>query len=52
MRWSLLAGGLVSSLLIVLAAASAGAQAPQASRVSGPIVHENLAVYFMDGHMA
>jgi hypothetical protein len=49
MRWSSLAGGLVSSLLIVLAAASAGAQAPEASRISGPIVHENLAVYFIHG---
>ena len=49
MRWSLVAGGLVASLLIVLPGGRAGAQTPQASRISGPIVHENLAVYFIHG---
>jgi len=44
MRWSLVVGWLVAPLLIVLPAGPAGAQAPEASQISGPIVHDNLAV--------
>jgi hypothetical protein len=60
MRSSRLASRLVSGLgalsvspLIVLAFAGVGsAQAPEAARLSGPLVHENLAVYFIHGNSA
>ena len=52
MRWSLVVGWLVAPLLIVLPAGPAGAQAPEASQISGPIVHDNLAVYLIHGKSA
>jgi hypothetical protein len=52
MRCSLLAGSLVAPLLLFSLAGSAAAQVIETNRISGPIVHENLAVYFIRGKSA
>ena len=52
MRWSLLAAVSVSPLMLLSLAGVGGAQTPEAHRVSGPVVHENLAVYFIHGKSA
>jgi len=52
MRCSLLAGVFVSPLLMLSLAGPGAAQAPEPNRTSGPIVHENLAVYFIHGKSA
>ena len=49
MRWSLLAAISASPLLMFSFAGLGGAQTPDGVRVSGPLVHENLAVYFIHG---
>jgi hypothetical protein len=52
MRWSMLAAVSISPLLMFPLAGSGGAQAPEGYRISGPIVHESLAVYFIHGRSA
>src|SRR5437868_11568866 len=57
MRWSLLTAIAVSPLMMLFSAADLGRAQAQAldqtgQRVSGPIVHENLAVYFIHGKSA
>jgi hypothetical protein len=60
MRCSLLTGVFVSPLLMLSLAGPGAAQAPETvpqtvpetNRMSGPIVHENLAVYFIHGKSA
>src|SRR5271167_2411938 len=60
MRCSLLAGVFVSPLLMLSLAGPGAAQAPESvpktvpdtNRTSGPVVHENLAVYFIHGKSA
>jgi hypothetical protein len=52
MRWSLLAAVAVSPLMMVSFADLGPAQTPEGQRISGPIVHENLAVYFIHGKSA
>src|SRR5215475_13230423 len=52
MRHSLLAAVSVSPLLFFSLAGSGGAQAPQPNQLSGPLVHENLAIYFIRGPSA
>jgi hypothetical protein len=52
MRWSLLAAVSVSPFVLFSFAGLGSAQAPEGIRVSGPIVHENLAVYFVHGPSA
>ena len=52
MRWSLLAAVSVSPLMMLSFAGLGSAQAPDATRMSGPVVHENLAVYFIHGKSA
>jgi hypothetical protein len=52
MRWSLLAAVAVSPLVMFSLADLGRAQAPEGQRISGPIVHENLAVYFIHGKSA
>jgi hypothetical protein len=56
MRCSLLAGVFVSPLLMLSLGGPGAAQAPEivpeTNRTSGPIVHENLAVYFIHGKSA
>jgi ARG and Rhodanese-Phosphatase-superfamily-associated Protein domain len=52
MRWSLLAAVSVSPLMLFSFAGLGAAQAPDGIRVSGPILHENLAVYFVHGKSA
>ena len=52
MRWSLLAAVSVSPLMLFSFAGLGGAQTPDEHRVSGPLVHENLAVYFIHGKSA
>jgi hypothetical protein len=49
MRHSLLAAVSVSPLLFFSFAGSGGAQAPQPNQLSEPLVHENLAIYFIRG---
>jgi hypothetical protein len=52
MHWSLLAV-VAGSPFVMLGAAGLGyAQTPDGQRISGPIVHENLAVYFIHGKSA
>jgi hypothetical protein len=46
---SLLAAISTSPLMLLAAAGFAAAQAPNESRISGPVTHENLAVYFVHG---
>ena len=50
MRWSLLAA--VSPFVMFSFAGLGAAQTPEGIRVSGPVVHENLAVYFIHGPSA
>jgi hypothetical protein len=52
MRWSLLAAVSASPLLMVSLLGLADAQAPEGRRVSGPVAHENLAIYFIHGKSA
>ncbi len=52
MRWSLLAAVSVSPLVMFSFAGLGGAQTPEGIRISGPLVHENLAVYFIHGKSA
>jgi hypothetical protein len=52
MRWSLLAAVSTSPLMMLSLIGLAGAQAPEGQRISGPIVHENLALYFIHGKSA
>jgi hypothetical protein len=52
MRWSLLAAVSVSPLMLFSFAGLASAQTPDEHRVSGPVVHQNLAVYFIHGKSA
>src|SRR4051812_34611977 len=52
MRWSLLAAITASPLLLSGLAGFAAAQSAEGIRVTGPIVHENLAVYFVRGPSA
>jgi hypothetical protein len=49
MRWSLFAAVAVSPLVMLSLADLGHAQAPAGGRISGPVVHENLAVYFIHG---
>jgi hypothetical protein len=49
MRHSLLAALSVSPLLFFSFAGSGGAQAPQPNQLSEPLVHANLAIYFIRG---
>jgi hypothetical protein len=52
MRWSLLAAVAVSPLMMFSLADLGHAQAPAGPRISGPVVHENLSVYFIHGPSA
>ncbi len=52
MRLSAVAAISVSSVLMSALGGFAFAQTPSAIRISGPIVHENLAVYFVHGQSA
>jgi hypothetical protein len=52
MRWSLLAAAAVSPLMMLLPAGLGHAQSADGQRISGPVVHENLAVYFILGPSA
>ncbi len=53
MRWSLLAAVSLSPLMMFSVCGPGNAQAaPDGHRVSGPLVHENLAVYFVHGTSA
>lgn len=52
MRWSLLAAVSVSPFVMFSFAGLGGAQTPEGIRVSGPVAHENLAVYFIHGKSA
>ena len=49
MRWSLLAAVSISPLMIFSLAGLGSAQTPDAIRVSGPVQHENLALFFIHG---
>ena len=52
MRWSWLAAVAISPLMMLSLAGLGGAQTPEGRSISGPIVHENLAVYFIHGKSA
>jgi hypothetical protein len=52
MRWSLLAAVSAAPFVLFSFANLGGAQAPEGQRISGPVVHENLAVYFIHGKSA
>src|SRR5256885_13276385 len=52
MRCSLLAATFVSLLQMLSLVRPGTTQAPEANRISGPLVHENLAVYFIHGKSA
>jgi len=52
MRWSLLAAISVSPLMLAGLAGLSAAQAPESIRLSGPVTHENLTVYFIHGRSA
>jgi hypothetical protein len=52
MRWSLLAAVSVSPLMMFSLAGFGSAQTPEGARISGPLVHENLAIYFIHGKSA
>jgi hypothetical protein len=52
MRCSLLAAVFVSPFVMSSLVGPGAAQAPETNRISGPIVHENLAVYFIHGKSA
>jgi hypothetical protein len=52
MRWSLLTVVSASPLMMLSLIGLAGAQAPEGQRISGPVVHENLAIFFIHGKSA
>src|SRR5271165_4927707 len=52
MRVSMLAAVSVSPLIMLALTALGAAQTTDAARVTGPVVHENLAVYFIHGKSA
>ena len=52
MRASLFASVCAPGLLAISLAAGAVAQTSDTNRISGPLVHENLAVYFIHGSSA
>src|SRR5215468_8219867 len=52
MRWSLLTAVSAAPFVLFSFANLGGAQAPEGQRISGPVVHENLAVYFIHGKSA
>jgi hypothetical protein len=52
MRFCELAAAAASPLLLLAITGVASAQTPAGVRVSGPLVHENLAVYFIHGKSA
>lgn len=52
MRWSLLAALSASPLVLSALAAFGAAPSPEPVRVSGPVTHENLTVYFVHGPSA
>jgi len=52
MRWSLLAAVSAAPFILFSFANFGGAQSPEGQRISGPVVHENLAVYFIHGKSA
>jgi hypothetical protein len=57
MRWSLLAAVSAAPFILFSPAGLGGAQmladgTPEGQRISGPVVHENLAVYFIHGKSA
>jgi len=52
MRWSWFAAVSASPLMMVSLVGLAAGQAPDGRRVSGPVVHENLAIYFIHGKSA
>jgi hypothetical protein len=52
MRWSLLAAVSVSPLMMLSLAGLGGAQTAAEIRISGPIQHENLALYLVHGPSA
>ena len=52
MRWSLLAALSASPLILSAIAAFGAAPSPDPVRVSGPVTHENLTVYFIHGTSA
>ena len=52
MRWSLLTAVSASPFLLLSLVGLGSAQAPEGPRISGPVVHENLAVYFIHGKSA
>ncbi len=52
MRCSSLAVSIVAPLLLLSLTQAGSAQAPEPNRISGPLVHENLAVYFIHGKSA
>jgi hypothetical protein len=52
MRWSSIVAVAVSSLMMFSLARPASAQTPEGNRISGPIVHENLAIYLIHGQSA
>src|SRR5438105_9473050 len=52
MRWSLVAAISLSPLMLSGLAGLAAAQAPETNRITGPLTHENLAVYFVHGPSA
>src|SRR6201991_1695815 len=51
MRWSLFAA-ISASPLMLSAFALGAAPAPESTRISGPLTHENLTVYFIHGPSA
>jgi ARG/rhodanese/phosphatase superfamily protein len=52
MRWSLLTAVSASPFLLLSLVGLGSAQAPEGQRISGPVVHENLAIYFIHGKSA
>ncbi len=52
MRWTLFAAASISPLMLLSLAGFGGAQTPEGIRVADPVVHENLAVYFIHGKSA
>jgi hypothetical protein len=52
MRWSLFTAVSASPLMLFALAGATHGQAPDGQRISGPLVHENLAIYFIHGKSA
>jgi len=52
MRCSLLAAVSISPVMLLALAGFGHAQAPEGRHISGPVVHENLAIYFIHGPSA